>query len=36
MASEPKQKPNSSDKLHRRKFIELAATTAGVMFIKAG
>ena len=34
MAGEPKQTPNSSDKIDRRRFLELAATTAGVMIIK--
>jgi predicted dehydrogenase len=34
MASESEETSNSSDKLDRRKFLGLAATTAGVMFIK--
>src|SRR5438128_1942864 len=35
MSNHQKQS-NSSDKIDRRKFIEVAAVTAGVMFIKPG
>ena len=34
MAGEPGQTPNSSDKLDRRKFMGLAATAAGGIFMK--
>lgn len=34
MSSDAKQRLNSADKLDRRKFIGVAAATAGVMFIK--
>ena len=34
MAGEKKQKASPSDKLDRRKFVGLAATTAGLMFIR--
>jgi predicted dehydrogenase len=34
MESEPKQTPNLSEKLDRRKFLKVAAAGAGVMFMK--
>src|SRR6266478_3425860 len=36
MPDDTKHRPNLSDKLNRRKFLGVAAATAGVMFIKPG